>query len=285
MDGMGLQLIADGLLIATALAAAIYCAVLSRRLRRLASTGDGIGGQIVALNGAVEETKAALTTAQERIDALRNQSGNASERVRREMAQARMLAEELSAAGEEARGLLDKLYAAEPATIVREANDVAAGAPSGSIGDARKIVEEEALEEFAFVGVGDDPGLAGIADASPGGAASAGSFAAATNGGIAEDEADLDAAFEVAEQESYSFGAAPELASESEGARGAGRKGRPASRDAAREGKNTAEPMRPGGGGDDDAAAKNGPEDSPPAVVAASSGGSGRPLRLQRMAF
>lgn len=55
-----MELMADGLLIATALTAALYCIVLSRRLKRLSSTEEGLGGQIVALNGAVEDRKSVV---------------------------------------------------------------------------------------------------------------------------------------------------------------------------------------------------------------------------------
>ncbi len=55
-----MSLIADGLLVATCLTTAIYCLVLSRRLRRLTDTGDGIGKQIVRLNSVLDETRVAL---------------------------------------------------------------------------------------------------------------------------------------------------------------------------------------------------------------------------------
>ena len=57
---MQLSLIADGVLIAACLTTAIYCLVLSRRLRRLSQTDDGIGQQIIRLNSALEETKSAV---------------------------------------------------------------------------------------------------------------------------------------------------------------------------------------------------------------------------------
>ncbi|MEL6264416.1 MAG: hypothetical protein AAFR52_02035 [Pseudomonadota bacterium] len=107
-----MDLIADGLLITTALSAALYCAVLSRRLRRLANTDDGLGGQIAALTGAVEEARNALAGLQEQASGLRGQSNAASERVRRELAEARRMHEELSEASGAARRLLDSLYAA-----------------------------------------------------------------------------------------------------------------------------------------------------------------------------
>ena len=55
-----MSLIADGLLIATCLTTALYCLVLSRRLKRLSSTDEGVGQQILKLNTALQETKAAV---------------------------------------------------------------------------------------------------------------------------------------------------------------------------------------------------------------------------------
>jgi hypothetical protein len=55
-----MELIADGLLIATALTAGLYCLVLSRRLRKLTDAESGIGTQISALSKALDETRAGL---------------------------------------------------------------------------------------------------------------------------------------------------------------------------------------------------------------------------------
>ncbi|MEO1275859.1 MAG: hypothetical protein AAFV96_10855 [Pseudomonadota bacterium] len=249
MDGFGLKLVADGLLIATALAAAIYCAVLSRRLRRLASTEDGIGGQITALNTAVEETRVALTTAQERIDALRNQSGQSSERVRREMAQARKLSEELAEAATEARALLDKLYTVEAPARAGGAEEAAARV-SGPEAEGRAPDEED--EPFAVVGGDDTP------DAQP--AAPGIDAGGATEPG----ETALDAAFEEADAAKYSFGAAPE-----DDERAA-----------------AADPTRSTAGeaaGEADDAPQAAPSEK--MLVPAAAAAGGRALRLERMAF
>lgn len=56
-----MSLIADGLLIATCLTTALYCLVLSRRLKRLSSTDEGVGQQILRLNTALQETKATVS--------------------------------------------------------------------------------------------------------------------------------------------------------------------------------------------------------------------------------
>ncbi|QUS35919.1 hypothetical protein [Falsirhodobacter algicola] len=59
-----MDVIADILLAAGALGAAIYCAVLSARLKRFASLDSGMGGAIAILSAQVEELSRALTTAQ-----------------------------------------------------------------------------------------------------------------------------------------------------------------------------------------------------------------------------
>lgn len=61
---MSLQLIADILLAAGALGAAVYCAVLSRRLSRLGDLETGMGGAIAILSVQVDEMTKALAQAQ-----------------------------------------------------------------------------------------------------------------------------------------------------------------------------------------------------------------------------
>lgn len=60
-----MALIADGLLIAGALVAAIYCHVLARRLRRLRDLDAGLGGAIAALSRQVEEMRRTLESARQ----------------------------------------------------------------------------------------------------------------------------------------------------------------------------------------------------------------------------
>lgn len=55
-----MELIADGLMAAGALVAALYCYVLSRRLSALRSMDQGLGGAIAGLSARVEQTKASL---------------------------------------------------------------------------------------------------------------------------------------------------------------------------------------------------------------------------------
>ncbi|MEM9783552.1 MAG: hypothetical protein AAF899_13885 [Pseudomonadota bacterium] len=104
-----MDVIADGMLIATALVAALYCAVLSSRLRRLARSDDGLGGQIGALAAAVDEARGALTDLQAQATTLRRETSAASDRLRRESSEARRLSEGLEQAMQEARKLLDEI--------------------------------------------------------------------------------------------------------------------------------------------------------------------------------
>lgn len=55
-----MELIADGLLIAGALAAALYCWVLSRRVSALQDMDSGVGGAISELSRQVDEIRASL---------------------------------------------------------------------------------------------------------------------------------------------------------------------------------------------------------------------------------
>jgi len=59
-----MSLIADMLLIAGACGAAFYCLVLSRRLSRLTSLEDGVGGAIAGLSEEVSGMNAAIDRAQ-----------------------------------------------------------------------------------------------------------------------------------------------------------------------------------------------------------------------------
>ncbi len=63
-----MDLIADGLLFLGALTASLYCLVLSRRLRRLTQTEDGMGKVITTLSDQVEDMQAALAAAKLTID-------------------------------------------------------------------------------------------------------------------------------------------------------------------------------------------------------------------------
>lgn len=90
-----MDLIADGLLIATALTAALYCLVLSRRLRRLTDAESGVGPQIGELSRALEETRAAVTQTRSSLSESRASARNAGEALAREVAGARAVLAEL----------------------------------------------------------------------------------------------------------------------------------------------------------------------------------------------
>ncbi|MCB1366713.1 MAG: hypothetical protein KDK00_03030 [Rhodobacteraceae bacterium] len=55
-----MSMIADGLLLFAAMTAALYCHLLSRRLKRLGDTDKGLGGVISTLTIQVDQMKAAL---------------------------------------------------------------------------------------------------------------------------------------------------------------------------------------------------------------------------------
>jgi hypothetical protein len=88
-----MELIADVLLIAGAIGAAVYCRTLGRRLGALASLDSGVGAAIAALSRQVDELRASVETA-------RNASGDQA----RETAQ-------LTARAEMAAGRLELLLA------------------------------------------------------------------------------------------------------------------------------------------------------------------------------
>ncbi len=62
---MDLTLIADGLMIAAALGAAVYCMVLSRRLKRFNNHKKGMGRAIAVLSAQVDDLTKTLTRAEE----------------------------------------------------------------------------------------------------------------------------------------------------------------------------------------------------------------------------
>lgn len=83
-----MALVADILLIAGALAAAFYCIVLSRRLRRFGDLEDGMGGAISALSAQVadmtrtlEQTQAAASASSESLKDLTWRAEEAANRL------------------------------------------------------------------------------------------------------------------------------------------------------------------------------------------------------------
>lgn len=80
-----MELIADALLIAGALGAAVYCRTLSRRLGALKDLDSGLGAAIAALSRQVDEMRASL-------EAAKSVSGDQSREVAQLTARAEMAA-------------------------------------------------------------------------------------------------------------------------------------------------------------------------------------------------
>lgn len=82
-----MALIADVLLIAGALGAALYCYVLARRLRRFNDLEKGMGGAIAVLSAQVDDMtkvlKGAQSSARHSTDSLESLTGRAEEVARR----------------------------------------------------------------------------------------------------------------------------------------------------------------------------------------------------------
>jgi len=108
-----MELLADGLLIATALTAGLYCAVLSRRLKRLTDSESGISSQILALNKALEDTRAALEETRKGVADARGGARAASETLAREVLSARQMVAELERAASAATDTMQRLRAAQ----------------------------------------------------------------------------------------------------------------------------------------------------------------------------
>ncbi|HEV8034705.1 hypothetical protein [Yoonia sp.] len=76
-----MSMIADVLLVAGALGAALYCLVLSRRLRRFTDLEKGVGGAVAVLSVQVDDLTAILTKAQTTAKASVAQLDAVSERA------------------------------------------------------------------------------------------------------------------------------------------------------------------------------------------------------------
>ena len=118
-----MSIIADGLLIATCLTAAVYCFVLARRLKQFSNTEEGIGQQILQLTTTLQETRTALKEAQAGAK-------TETEALAREVLQARKLSTQL-------RNQLD--------------------AAAGAVGNSRKAPVSEASEPEQPVSVDSAP--------------------------------------------------------------------------------------------------------------------------------
>lgn len=157
--GDGMELIADGLLIATALIAGLYCLVLSRRLRRLTDSGAGLGSQIEALDRAMGETRAALTETREGVAELRASARAATADLKRRSESAEALAARLGETAGRAEATLARLYAAEDRIEAHERREArpAGAAEDGDVGGRRATGESVILD--AVPGAGAAPSL------------------------------------------------------------------------------------------------------------------------------
>lgn len=134
-----MQLIADGLLIATALTAGLYCLILARRLRKLGDSETGIAQQIKLLNTALEETKSALADTRSGLGELRSSARGASERLARESNTAMERATQLEQASEIARITMQRLVETERrvANMQRELDQIEAPAEAPEVKPGR----------------------------------------------------------------------------------------------------------------------------------------------------
>jgi hypothetical protein len=111
-----MSLIADGVLIFACLTTAIYCFVLSRRLRSLSGTEEGLGLQIRQMNAALDETRSS-------VKEIRGSAKAATDRLTREIAQAKRTADRLKqvlAEAEARSAAVKKRFAASDSRPERE---------------------------------------------------------------------------------------------------------------------------------------------------------------------
>ena len=131
-----MDLIADGLLIATAMTAGLYCLVLSKRLRRLTDSGSAIGPQIEALDQALGDTRAALAETREGVSELRSSTKAVIAELTRETARGEDIAELIERGVGEAKATMQRLYEAADRIEAYEnrpakANHAGEGDPDG----------------------------------------------------------------------------------------------------------------------------------------------------------
>lgn len=177
-----MELIADGLLIATAMTAGLYCLVLSRRLRRLTESGNGIGPQIEALDRALGDTRSALSETREGMSELRGSAKMATAQLAREIARGEELADKIGRGVEEAKATMQRLYEAgnrieaHENRLGRENHDGEdnpddqgeAGAGEGASGiEARPAVGEHPAVDFTDLDV-ETAGESGAEDSATG---------------------------------------------------------------------------------------------------------------------
>lgn len=122
-----MTMIADGLLMATATIAGIYCLVLSRRLRRLTDSSSGIGSQIAALDRALAETRGALIETREGVSEIRASARAAIAELKRRTGSAEAAASSLAEATDRAESVLQRLYEAHERVVTLDDHAADAG--------------------------------------------------------------------------------------------------------------------------------------------------------------
>ena len=137
-----MELIADGLLIATALTAGLYCLVLSRRLRNLTDSGEGIGAQIAALDRALAETRAALAETREGVSELRGSAKVSLSELARETVLAADLVERIEEAASRAEVTMQRLYQAAERVEAHEAR-LAHGSGESDAGFSAMVLSDD----------------------------------------------------------------------------------------------------------------------------------------------
>jgi len=110
-----MDLIADGLLIATALTATLYCLVLSRRLRRLTDSQSGIGAQIGELSRILDDTRSTVAETRRGLAESRSAARNANDLLMHEVGQAREMVAEIRKASAVGRRSREPVPAEPPA--------------------------------------------------------------------------------------------------------------------------------------------------------------------------
>lgn len=150
-----MELIADGVLVLAALAATVYCMVLSRRLRRLMRTDGGLGEAIAAMSHRVNELQEALRAAR---SANEQMVGRLGEEIAAAAAAREALSLEVGRAQAQARDLAaaESPDAAPPETAAGSDAESAAPAPEAA---------QEAVGPVRPKRTSREPGLDGLISA------------------------------------------------------------------------------------------------------------------------
>lgn len=137
-----MSLIADGILIVACLTTAVYCFVLSRRLRSLSQTEDGLGLQLLQLNTALDETRAS-------VKEIRSSAKTATDRLSREIAQSKRVADRLKRVLAE----VESKTATATQRLASQAHDRSNADMDDDDGDEESLRSE--AEDDAFENLGD----------------------------------------------------------------------------------------------------------------------------------